>query len=243
MATLGTTIRIKEAVESFFKQKKNDKTLVIVDDSGVGAVSVALNDPRIILLKNQENLGFTKSLNVALAYLCSSGMLNREDTLCILDDDDTWINDNKIGIQQDYLDKYPEVDLVACSANLVRNGAIIGTIPDKFGTITPDIIKQKNPIVHSSIMVRASMVLDGEFIYNENLVRSQDWEHWIRLICWRGIKIVILNENMVNYTVDSSLISRFKKKRKDLAANKLLMRIHPELKLATNFIEYIFQQK
>ena len=63
---------LREAVESILNQTFNDFEFIIIDDGSTNSTgqilsSYAAQDPRIVLIRNRENIGLTKSLNKGLA--------------------------------------------------------------------------------------------------------------------------------------------------------------------------------
>ena len=58
---------LKEAVESILNQTFSDFEFIIIDDGSANEVKEyleGLTDPRIRIIRNEKNLGITKSLNI-----------------------------------------------------------------------------------------------------------------------------------------------------------------------------------
>ena len=68
MPVYNTPIPIlKDAVDSILNQTFQDFEFIIIDDGSEGEIAAylkTLSDPRIKLLRNDENIGITKSLNM-----------------------------------------------------------------------------------------------------------------------------------------------------------------------------------
>ena len=243
MASHGRSEKINMAIESFLMQTTEDKILILVDDSGEGNISFSYDDSdRIVKLNNKANLGFTKSLNVALNYIKENYELQNDDTVSILDDDDIWCSREKLSKQISFLDANQSVDIVSSIASIIsENGTLIKEkIPNYYGEISKDIIKIQNPIVHSSVTVRAKLLLNGLYSYDESLIRSQDWDLWIRLIVSRDIKAYIYPEKLVEYTDSRKLLTKIRKRRRDFEANLILNKRYVGLNLPTSWSNLIF---
>ena len=104
---------LRQAIESVLKQTFKDFELIIVDDDpesqNLEKVILSYRDPRIIYIKNEENLGGAKSLNVGLKV--ANG-----DYIAILDDDDVWLSEDKMEKQVKFLDENPDYIIVGTSS-------------------------------------------------------------------------------------------------------------------------------
>lgn len=80
--TYGRQRMLSEAISSIQNQTFTDWEIVVVDDHGLPPVEDVC-DPRVRLVRNDENLGKSHSVNRGLA-------LARGRYVCVLDDDDAW---------------------------------------------------------------------------------------------------------------------------------------------------------
>jgi len=106
---------LKEAVESVFAQTYKNWEMIIVDDASfdasIASIRKYLSDPRIKLIRNQKNIGQTKSLNVALKYVKTLFMVQ-------LDSDD-WFLSNTLQTLVEAVDKVsPNVALISGNIKL-----------------------------------------------------------------------------------------------------------------------------
>lgn len=114
---------IKEALDSILNQSYSNLEIVVVDDCSTDDTlqivsEMALNDFRIKVYENKVNIKIAKTLNIA--YEKSNG-----DYILRMDGDD--ISDcHRIEIKLNFLKENPEIDIVGCSINTIReNGSFV----------------------------------------------------------------------------------------------------------------------
>lgn len=99
---------VGESIESILGQTLGDFELIVVDDCSTdGSFAVteshARRDPRIRLLRNEQNLGAAQTRNRALDVA-------RGEYVAFMDADDLVVAD-RLAVQVDFLDHHPKVDL------------------------------------------------------------------------------------------------------------------------------------
>jgi glycosyltransferase involved in cell wall biosynthesis len=155
-----------EAVDSILKQTYTDFEFIIINDGGMG---FQFTDPRIRIIKNDKNIGLTKSLNKALD-------IAEGDYIARMDADDV-SHPTRFAEQVKYLDSHPECILVGTWAEIIdEQGKVTRVVkhPCKDEVIQRELIKY-NPFFHSSIMFRKGIY------YNENFKYAQDYELYFKL--------------------------------------------------------------
>jgi glycosyltransferase involved in cell wall biosynthesis len=84
---------LKEAIDSVLGQSFKDLELIVVNDDPIGfeaeKIVLSYDDPRVVYVKNEKNLGGVKSLNIGLKTA-------KGEFVAILDDDDVWLDKDKI---------------------------------------------------------------------------------------------------------------------------------------------------
>lgn len=168
---------LRTALDSVLRQTFADFELVLVDDASsdaTHAIVESYDDPRIRVLVNDENLGLTRSLNVGLAAA-------RGRYVARLDADDV-SHPDRLALQVAYLDRHPEVALLASAYTRIDDdGRDCG---DRPVPLTSREIRWRllflNAFAHSSVTVRRSVVvaLGG---YDESVRYPQDYELWSRI--------------------------------------------------------------
>lgn len=201
MSAYNAATHIQSAINSVLNQTFTDWELLVIDDGSTDQTSTILqtfHDPRLRLLKNNLNIGLTKSLNLALRQA-------RGEYVARLDADDLSLPE-RFSQQVHFLDRHPEIVLVGTLAKLIDSE---GSLFDYQKTPTdPDIIKFSllfgNPITHSSIMFSRKIVLDLGG-YNEQFRYAQDFDLYSRLV--QKHRIAILPELLVKYRRHSQSIT------------------------------------
>jgi len=168
---------LREAVDSILNQTfENFEFLIINDASTDKTVKIleSYNDPRIKIYNNKKNIGLTKSLNVGLK-MAKGKYIARQDA------DDISMPD-RFEKQTDFLNKHDNYAVVGTFARIINEHSE-EIRPFRIPTEDSDIrnfLKTDNCMVHGSVMIRMSTLLDMGF-YNEDFERSQDYELWLRL--------------------------------------------------------------
>src|SRR3990167_10836604 len=99
LPTYNRSEYLGRAIESVLNQNYNNFELIIIDDSSTDKTSEVIlkyKDSRIRVVKNQENIGFVKSLNKGIKQ--ANGKY-----IARLDDDDFWTSPDKLEKQVAFL--------------------------------------------------------------------------------------------------------------------------------------------
>jgi glycosyltransferase involved in cell wall biosynthesis len=198
MSTHNATNTIEKAVKSIQTQTYNNLEILIIDDGSTDGTheilkKMAYKDSRIKIIKNEINIGLTRSLNI-LINSCTGSIIARQDA------DDSSLP-QRIETQLKVLQRY---SLDFCSTRaIVKNSK--KRIP-KFSYYLPkkQILKLKNPFIHGTLMIRKNILLEVGG-YDEKFYYAQDYKLMKKLITenynYRMIKspLYILNtENNIS---------------------------------------------
>lgn len=175
MSTYNNASTVGDAVASILGQSFPDFEFILIDDGSTdntGAILSGFADQRLKLLRNDTNIGLTRSLNIAIA-ISSGRYLARQDA-------DDISMPQRFEKQFRFLDTHPDVALLGTArATLDNSGNIIATtkLPEH-----PDYNRflKSNCLVHGSIMLRRE-VMEKVGGYNEDFRLSQDYELWLRI--------------------------------------------------------------
>lgn len=168
---------LREAVESILAQTFFDFEFIIIDDGSSDGTAQILDDYsdfRIVLLKNRNSIGLTRSLNLGLKKA-------RGEYVARMDADDISLRE-RLNSQVEYLDSHPNVDVLGTAFTLIDDGG--NNVQDIYFPNTNDLIRWQlcfiNPIVHPSVLMRRSIFMkyDG---YDDSINRSQDYDLWWRV--------------------------------------------------------------
>jgi glycosyltransferase involved in cell wall biosynthesis len=191
---------LREAVDSVLGQTLRDIELIVVDDGSTDDTAAMLgrvDDLRLSVLR-QARAGLTVSLNRALR-LATAPLVAR------LDADDVALPE-RLARQVAFLDAHPEVGVLGTgSFDTDEPGRVLATYrpPESDAAIRRALIR-RNPFVHSSIMMRRS-VLDAAGGYDETVAVAQDYELWLRLSRLTGL--ANLGEPLVRRRLGADRIS------------------------------------
>lgn len=183
LVTVITTVyngetHLEEAIESIRKQTFPDWEFIIVDDGSTdGTASIlarmVMEDKRLQII-SRGRLGRSPALNVA--WQAGSGRF-----IANLDADDI-ADPQRLEKQIAYLESHPRVGALGTRCGMIKHGELIPDVIDNplSDTEIRQQLVRRNPIVHSSVMMRRQ-VLEEVGGYNEAYQVSIDYELWERI--------------------------------------------------------------
>ncbi|MBN1585117.1 glycosyltransferase family 2 protein [Candidatus Uhrbacteria bacterium] len=173
---------VRAAVRSVLTQDCGDLELIVIDDGSTDRTAaivseLARTDRRMVLLRNESNLGIQKSLNRGLARACGKYVAR-------LDVDDVWIGEDKLGRQVEFLEGNLEHVLVGTAALFVggRQGREYPvTMPQADAAIRRRLLG-KNCFLHGSILARREAIGKvGGYDESPECRHVEDYDLWLRL--------------------------------------------------------------
>lgn len=195
---------LREAVDSILGQTFADFEFIIVDDSSTDGTEAILNgyhDPRIVRLRNETNLGLTKSLNRGLAV--ARGMY-----IARMDADDT-SDPSRIEKELAVIEDDADTRAVfSCFRRIDAAGQMIQDVPVYF---SPEAIYLE--LFFNNCLLHGTALIEKEFLqraggYDESLESAQDYELWNRLKS--RSRLVMLPEILYSYRDHQEAVSRNK---------------------------------
>jgi glycosyltransferase involved in cell wall biosynthesis len=171
---------LRQAVESILKQTYSDFEFVIVDDgSGDNTVAIldeyAARDSRMVLARNDVNMGLARSLNRGLD-------LARGDYIARMDADDVNLP-GRFAAQISFLEDHPDIGLVGTAAYFIDSRDSVGQLvqyPQSHDLLCWIMCFFENPVIHPSVMARRKIIKDLGG-YDEACSTSQDYDLWSRM--------------------------------------------------------------
>jgi len=169
---------LREAIDSILNQTFGDFEFIIVNDGSTDKTEDILDeyakkDSRIRIIKNEKNIGLTKSLNKVIRVA-------KGKYIARMDADDISLPE-RLRKQIDFLEKNSEIGLLGTGYYEINDNKIIG---EKYFLTTDEklrkILIKYNPFFHASVMVRKSIIQEVG-IYEEHLARAQDYGLWFRI--------------------------------------------------------------
>jgi len=185
---------LTEAIDSIRRQTLDNFELIVVDDGSTDGsadiIEASARSDRRIRNFRQERYGLVAALNRGLSE--AQGQL-----IARLDADDR-VHLQRLQKQTEYLDQHLDVGLLGSWAELIdEQGSVIGfrkyqTRPESLMPLLP----RTNPLLHSSIMVRQS-VLQKVGFYRPAFEGAEDYDLWLRVS--EIAKVANLPEYLVQY--------------------------------------------
>lgn len=200
---------IEKSVESISHQSYKNLEILVSDDCSTDNTYEMLmkmnsKDERIVVIKNQKNLGLTKSLN-NLLNLARGEYIARHDA----DDISKKI---RIERQLNYLLE-KNFDAVCCLAKIIGEERIIPNI-SRF--VNPKfVMKIKNPFIHGTLLIKRE-IIQSVGNYDERFVFSQDYKLFKDLFA-QGYRIKNLKEVLYFLNMKNNISTKFKIEQKYFA--------------------------
>ena len=198
---------LPQAVQSVLGQTFEDFEFLVVDDGSTDNTpdylsALQARDTRVRVLRNDENLGLTRSLNLGLA--AARGRL-----IARMDADDVSAPE-RLERQVGFLDGNPDIGIVGSSRTLIDvEGTTLGyarAVQDDLGIRWKCLLG--NPFAHPSVVLRRDVLVRHGLTYNESYRTAQDYELWPRVL--RHVKGANLEEPLLRYRLRDG-VSRTRK--------------------------------
>lgn len=199
---------IRFAVESIIVQTFQEWELIIVCDNPENTEGIlfieSIDDKRIMLIVNKENIGPTGSFNLAIAS-------SQGEYIAKMDADDICLPE-RLEKQVEYLDCHPDVSVCATDAHTIdKNGKIIRR--NRYAQKHEHaLLIIANRIAHPSVMFRRNLLEIRNPLYNEDYIYSQDYELW-QFLTLKGIRFHTLDQALLLYRKSDEQISSAKKRK------------------------------
>ncbi|MDB5255058.1 MAG: hypothetical protein JWL92_434 [Candidatus Nomurabacteria bacterium] len=181
MPTYNGAAYIARAIESVMAQTYQSWELIIVDDGSTDTtaetITQFLSDERIKYLKNENNLGIQKTLNRGLKEALGKYIAR-------IDDDDRWIELQKLALQVQFLQDNSDHVLVGTGVIIVDEESkelIRYLLPQTDANIRKNILG-KNCFVHSSVMFKKDAAFKvGGYDESKQALHMEDYDLWFKI--------------------------------------------------------------
>lgn len=207
MSTYNTPVSfLKEAVDSILNQTFRDFEYIIIDD-GSNDDSLeylhSLSDPRIRIIRNEKNIGLTKSLNIGFRAA-------RGKYIARMDSDDISFPE-RFEKQLAFMEKHP--DVIACGAKTIDLDPKKAPVKKVRGRVWEDFENYRVRMLfgnpgpnHSTVFIRRALLNQFHIEYDENLICAQDYGLFASIVQYG--KISILPEPLIYYRHHGEQISQ-----------------------------------
>ncbi|MFV5703602.1 glycosyltransferase family 2 protein [Flavobacterium sp. XS2P12] len=181
LPTYNAAPYLKESIDSVLNQTFTDFDLFVYDDCSTDATEEIISsykDSRIFYIKNEKNIGVTKTLNKGLDYL-----LPHYKYVARMDADD-WCFSERFEKQLYFMDENPEV--IVCGTqgywlkDMQQNPSEGWTYPVNSSYIKYYLLFGAT-FGHSSVVLRSQKMIEYNLRYDETKLSCQDWELWSRI--------------------------------------------------------------
>ena len=229
MPSFNTPVEmLSQAVNSILGQTYRDFEFIIIDDCSTDAsveYLASLQDERVKVIRNHQNLGITKSLNVGLSHA-------RGSYIARMDSDDI-CTPERLEKQLNFMESHPEV--IVCGTWIQAFGDASYTtkriIPEREYLRCSFLFGNAYGLCHPTAFFRGDMLRKYGIRYDENLPTAQDYGMWT--VCAEYGQIANVEEILLHYRVHSRQISTAKRQFQAQCASYvqagLLRRVMPQV--------------
>ena len=170
---------LKEAIDSVLAQTFTDFELIILNDGSTDqteSIILSYDDPRIVYVKNEQNLGLIGTLNKGMA-------LAKGKYIARMDADDICFPE-RFAKQVEFLEKNQEYVICGTSAyrfyDHISDGKAFN-VPLSDESIRIRLFFNSG-FIHPSVMFRTSVVRDYHLGFSEDYKYAEDYFFWMDLL-------------------------------------------------------------
>lgn len=206
MGIYNCSSTMEQAVASVQNQTYTNWELILCDDGSSDntyevAQALAAKDSRIVLLRNEKNLGLNQTLNNCLVVATG-------DYIARMDGDDDCVPE-RFERQLDLLEHHPEFQITSCPMKLFDETGEWGqtTVPEY---PSPEDVVSGTPISHAAVMLRKEcMDAVGGYTVDKRMLRVEDVNLWIKLYA-AGYRCHNIQEPLYRMRNDQNALNRRK---------------------------------
>ncbi|MCL2115849.1 MAG: glycosyltransferase [Methanobrevibacter sp.] len=158
---------VKKAIDSVLSQSYPNIELILVDDGSTdGTLDVLkkIKDERIILIKNKDNQGQTKTRNIAIKAV-------KGEYITYLDSDDDWDKDYILAMMGAFF-KLKDADLIYSGQRMFENRNLFSV---RFAAFNKSLLRNQNYIGINTLL-HSSKIFKEIGTFDETLKRCEDWD-------------------------------------------------------------------
>ena len=219
---------LEQAVSSILNQTYSNFEFIIVDDCSTDSsysYLQSITDERIRLIRNNENVGVTKSLIVGF-------QIAQGDYIARMDSDDISFP-HRFERQLAYMQQHPET--IVCGTYVEEIGdshrKICRKIPDARYYQCAVLFGNEYGLIHPTAFFSAEKLRKHNIKYNPDIQTAQDYAMW-SVCCWYG-EIANVEEVLLQYRVHKGQVSSAKRQLQIdctmYTQKKQLMNLFPDI--------------
>lgn len=168
---------LKKALESVFSQSFLDLEAVVINDGSTDntrQVLESLAREKLKVIHHPKALGITQSRQEALS--ASVG-----EYVAVLDDDDEWMDKDKLKKQAEFLEQHPDYVLVGGGIKILNIKYQISKFRPHSDTSIRHWMLLKNPFFTSTVMFKKAAALKAGGFVKDEIDLAEDYDLWLRL--------------------------------------------------------------
>jgi glycosyltransferase involved in cell wall biosynthesis len=178
IATYNRFEFLEKAIASALRQTWKDFEVVVVDDGSSDETALVVARAQ----KKDDRIRYFPIMHSGRISIVSNVGLRqaRGKYIAILDDDDEWIDEEKLEKQVNFLDT--NHDYVMCGGGIIADDGekkVKILKPKEDAEIRKNFLIA-NPIANSTAMFRKS-ILNDVGLYDETLIQFADWDFWLKV--------------------------------------------------------------
>lgn len=204
-----------EAIQSILNQTFLDFELIIIDDGSTDGnleIIQSFRDKKIILIKNEFNLGNYPCRNIGMARA-------RGKYICVMDGDDIALP-TRLERQYIFMEQNPETGICGSFIRIIPSGFCPQFVTDE--KLLKVAFLANNYCSHPSLILRKEFLNQYQLRYNEEYHYSADFD-----LCARGFrhfKVQNIPEVLLQYRRHAGQISTAKFAEQQMYADKIRIR-------------------
>ena len=182
MPTYNCAKYLNESIDSILNQTYSDFDFYIYDDcsnDNTHELITSYKDQRIFYIKNLENIGIAKTLNLGLEKL-----LPNYEYIVRMDADD-WSFPERFQMQIDFMEQHTSIAFSGTQAFWLKEMTEIKSVnwlqPENYSYIKLYLLFGAS-FGHQTIIFRSKILKENNFRYNENVKTCEDWDLWTKIV-------------------------------------------------------------
>lgn len=193
---------LSEAINSILNQTYSYFEFIIIDDCSTKAETIKvldlLKDNRVRIIRNNENIGLTKSL-IAGVGECKGKYIARMDS-------DDVAEDERLEKQLAYI-KEKQLHIIGSGYRLIPDLRFHKLVSHSYKELKIRLLFGNAAIIHSSAFWEKDYLLQRKIQYDSKFLKSQDYALWCECIS-KGLMIGTQPEVLVRWRMSEEQISK-----------------------------------
>ncbi|RZK18575.1 MAG: glycosyltransferase [Flavobacterium sp.] len=232
MAVHNAKNYVSQTIQSILDQSFKDFEFLIIDDGstdGTSGIISKYTDSRIRVVKNQNNLGLVRSLNI--------GLKNASGKYIARIDADDLAAKNRLEMQHSFLSQNTQIGIVGSHMNYIDEKNIILRL-QKYPLTHREIKAYSlfgSPFGHPTVMFQKDIFIVNNLFYDEAYATAEDYELWQRAL--KIIKGANCDELLLSYRLTTSQISSVHFNREQEADGRIKMNYLRDLDIDEKYID------